>query len=109
MLLTIFWNGSRARAQYLVCSSDGGRGSAAPRYRGGLERHRRRVLSCVSLRSFKAIAVLEDKLSRPVVTTNQAVIWACGMRPLPRPQIACRLVTLHVQPESVNAPEPRNR
>ncbi len=33
-------------------------------------------LSCANLRGFEAVAVLEDRLLKPVVTTNQAVVWA---------------------------------
>jgi maleate isomerase len=33
-------------------------------------------LSCANLRGFEAVAALEERLSKPVVTTNQAVIWA---------------------------------
>lgn len=33
-------------------------------------------LSCANLRGFEAVAALEARLHKPVVTTNQAVVWA---------------------------------
>lgn len=35
------------------------------------------LLSCTNTRTIEAINVLEDELGKPVITSNQATLWAC--------------------------------
>jgi maleate cis-trans isomerase len=38
------------------------------------------ILSCANVRAFEAVAALELLLGKPVVTSNQALVWAIARR-----------------------------
>jgi maleate cis-trans isomerase len=58
-------------------------------------------ISCTDLAAVPAIAELEDRLGKPVVTSNQATVWACaGLAGANRPDGHGRLNTLALEAEA---------